>query len=135
MADRITRFGVSIPARELKRFDETIDDLGYENRSKAILDAINEFNTQKNITGKGSMTSTISYIYDHHVSDVNKKLVELQHGFEENIKSTMHSHITHDLCVEVLIVHGTTSKIQKLYGGLSAIKGVKNCKIAVLESG
>ncbi len=133
MIDRVTRFGVSLPTQLVERFDETLTELGYDNRSKAILDAITEFLNQKTITKDSNIIGTISYMYDHHVSNVNKKLVELQHGFEKNIKSTMHSHITHKECVEVLIVEGHSKEVQKLFGGLSAIRGVQNCKLSTLN--
>jgi len=133
MVDRVTRFGVSLSSKLVERFDRIISELGYDNRSKAIADAITEFIHQKKIPDGGNLTGTISYIYDHHVSDVNKKLVELQHGFEKNIRSTMHSHITHDECVEVLIVEGSAKEIQTLYGELGAVRGVQNCKISTLK--
>ncbi len=134
MVDRVTRFGVSLPSKLCVRFDKLIVELGYTKRSKAIADAINEFISQKRVSSKGKIMGTISYLYDHHVSDVNKKLVELQHGYEKNIKSTMHSHVTHDECIEVLIVEGSADNIQKLYGGLSAIRGVENCKLSILNN-
>lgn len=134
MAERVTRFGVSLPKSLVERFDDTINQLGYDNRSKAVSDAVNEFISQKRVAGNSDIIGTISYMYDHHVSDVNRKLVELQHGFEKNIKSTMHSHITHDDCVEVLIVEGSSEKIRQLYGGLSATRGVRNCKLATLDA-
>ena len=134
MVDRVTRFGVSLPSKLCVRFDKLIVELGYTKRSKAIADAINEFISQKRVSSKGKIMGTISYLYDHHVSDVNKKLVELQHGYEKSIKSTMHSHVTHDECIEVLIVEGSADNIQKLYGGLSAIRGVENCKLSILNN-
>ncbi|MFH1404299.1 MAG: nickel-responsive transcriptional regulator NikR [Candidatus Altiarchaeota archaeon] len=133
MVDRVTRFGVSLPSELMGRFDSAISKLGYSNRSKAIGDAVTDFISQKRVPDCGRIIGTVSYIYDHHISDVNRKLVELQHGFEKNIKSTMHSHITHHNCVEVLIVEGNAEEIQKLYGGLSATRGVQNCKLAILD--
>jgi CopG family nickel-responsive transcriptional regulator len=134
VVERVTRFGVSLPNGLIENFDETIAELGYGNRSKAIADAITEFINQKKVTDGVNIIGTISYIYDHHVSDVNRKLVELQHRYEENIKSTMHSHITHDECVEVLIIEGESKKIERLYGGLSSIRGVQNCKLSTLNT-
>ena len=134
MADRVARFGVSIPKSLIQKFDDVLCEIGYENRSKAIADAINIFINEKRIDNNLDLIGTISYMYDHHVSDINRKLVELQHGFEKNIKSTMHSHITPDECVEVLIVEGVAKDVQKLFGGLSAIRGVKNCKLSILNN-
>jgi CopG family transcriptional regulator, nickel-responsive regulator len=133
MVDRVTRFGVSIPKKTVERFDETIKTMGYVNRSKAISDAIKEFITHRALEPGKTFTGTISYAFDHHTHDINKRLVDIQHGFEENIKATMHSHISHDKCVEVMIVSGETERIKQLYGNISAIKGVENCAIASLE--
>jgi CopG family nickel-responsive transcriptional regulator len=133
--DRVTRFGVSLPSKLVEKFDKVIAELGYSKRSKAIADAVNDFIVQKRVDARSRhFIGSISYVYDHHVSDVNKKLVELQHRHEKNIKSTMHSHITEDDCVEVLIVEGRADEIQKLYGSLSAIRGVENCKLSPLKT-
>jgi len=134
MADGVSRFGVSLPNRLLNEFDTVLSGLGYASRSKALADAVTEFISQKRVAEKGRVTGTVSYMYDHHVCDVNGKLVKLQHGYEKCIRSVMHSHITHDDCVEVLIVEGMTKEIQNLFGGLSAIRGVKSCKLSVLSA-
>jgi len=131
--DSVTRFGVSVPSRLLKRFDKLITELVYTKRSKAIKDTINEFIVEKQLVNDGKVVGTISYAFNHHVSDVKKSLVELQHKYEDKIKSTMHSHIAQAECVEVFIVEGTTRQIQKLYVGLSAVRGVENCKLAILK--
>ncbi len=133
MIDRVTRFGVSLPSRVVEKFDKIILDLEYPNRSKAINDAVLEFITQKNMEAEqGKVIGSISYIYNHHTGDVTHKLTELQHDYSKSIKSVMHSHISHDECVEVLIVSGKTQKIKELFGKISATKGVENCKLAIL---
>ena len=135
MVDRVTRFGVSLPSQTTKTFDALIRKLGYTNRSKAIQDAIADFISQKRISQQGGdAICTISYTYDHHVSEVNKKLTQLQHDAGLVIKSTMHAHISHHDCVEVLIAEGPTKKIEKLYGGISAIRGVQACKLSLLKT-
>jgi len=134
MVERVTRFGVSLPRSLTDKFDRLLSELGYDNRSKAVADAVTEFINQKRTSTDGKAIATISYLYDHHTPDVNRKLVDLQHDFEKNIKSTMHSHITHNECVEVLIVEGESKEIQKLFGGLSTIRGVQNCKLSTLTT-
>ena len=131
--ERETRFGVSLPANLVEKFDKHITELGYDNRSKAIHDAVLDFITQSSLKqAGGGFVGTISYVYNHHAGDVTHRLTELQHDHDDLIKSTMHSHITHDLCVEVMIVEGKTIEIQKLFGSISSARGVENCKIAAL---
>lgn len=133
--DRATRFGISVPRNLLKKFDETIRKLGYANRSKAIQDAICDFITNKRWEDETKhFIGTISYAYDHHTGDVTQKLTSIQHDFSGVIKSTMHSHITHADCVEVLIVSGRPAEIKKLYNLLSATRGVVNCKMSKLTT-
>lgn len=132
MVDRVTRFGVSIPRKLAERFDKALEDLGYPTRSKALSDAITDFIKNKRWAVGGNFVGTISYIYDHHTGDVTHKLIETQHNYNELIISTMHSHMAHDSCVEVLIVGGKSEEVRGLYDNLSALRGVENCKLVVL---
>ena len=134
MRDNVTRFGVSLPHSLVERFDETLAGLGYENRSKAIGDAVREFISQKTFREEGVVFGTISYIYDHHIPGVTSRLVEMQHDFEGSIKSTMHAHVTHEDCIEVLIVEGSGGSVKRLFGLISASRGVKNCRLSILEN-
>ncbi len=135
MVERVTRFGVSLPRSLVARFDATLADLGYDNRSKAIQDAVTEFIKEKRIqAGSERVVGTISYLYDHHVSGVNEKIISVQHDFGGGIKSMMHAHLTHHDCVEVLIVEGKGQDVEKLAGNIGATRGVTNCKLSILES-
>lgn len=133
MVDRVTRFGVSVPRKLGEKFDKTLEESGYGNRSKALSDAISDFIKNKRWVVGGNFVGTVSYVYSHHVGGVTHKLTEIQHSYDELIRSTMHSHISHDLCVEVLIIGGRSEDIKGLYDKLSALRGVENCKLAVLQ--
>ena len=128
----VVRFGVSLPGKLVKKFDETIRGMGYFNRSKAVGDALTGFIVDKAWQEGGTRIATISFQYDHGVRGVNHKLVEIQHHFDCVI-STMHAHVSHDDCVEVLIARGEAKQIKKLAGEISAINGIKNCKTVVLS--
>ena len=132
--DRATRFGISIPRNLSKEFDETISRLGYDNRSKAIQDALHDFIKERRWQAEeGEFIATISFVYDHHTGDVTEKLTQVQHDHDQIIRSTMHSHITHDICCEVLIARGSKPDLQKLSDKISATRGVINCKLSVLS--
>jgi CopG family nickel-responsive transcriptional regulator len=132
--DRATRFGVSIPKRLSNEFDENIREFGYVSRSKAIQDALTDFIKEKRWRKEeGSFIATLSFIYDHHTGDVTEKLTGIQHDFDEVIRATMHSHITHDLCCEVLIASGPKKDLKELSEKIAATRGVLNCKISVLS--
>lgn len=132
--DRATRFGVSIPRSLSEKFDETVKELGYASRSKAIQDALTDFIKERRWSStEGEFIATLSFIYDHHTGEVTEKLTSIQHDHEKIIRSTMHSHITHDLCCEVLIARGSRKELTGLYDGISATRGVLNSKLGVLK--
>lgn len=133
--DRATRFGISIPKSLSKQFDETLIKLGYANRSKAIQDALTDFIKERRwIRAEGEFIATISFIYEHHTGDVTEKLTHIQHDHEHVIRSTMHSHVSHETCCEVIIVKGPNKELTALSDKISACRGVTNCKLSVLDA-
>ena len=50
-------------------------------------------------------------VYDHHVSDLPITLMELQHEYHHDIISTMHIHLNHELCLEILVVRGPIQRM------------------------
>ena len=121
----ITRFGVSLESELLKDFDELCSEKGYENRSEAIRDLIRrslvEREWDRNVQ---DAAATLTLVYDHHKSDLVQKLVAAQHDAHHLIVATLHVHLDHDNCLEVLILKGKGPKIKALSDNLVAIKGV-----------
>jgi CopG family nickel-responsive transcriptional regulator len=58
------------------------------------------------------VVGTVTLIYDHHASGITEKLTEVQHAHHELVVSTSHAHLDHDSCLEVLIVHGKSAKVE-----------------------
>ena len=56
------------------------------------------------------VAGTVTLIYDHHVRGLSDLLLELQHNYHRLILSTMHMHLDHHNCLEVLAVKGTASE-------------------------
>jgi CopG family nickel-responsive transcriptional regulator len=133
MADRVTRFGVSLPRSLMEELDCALQIRGIKTRSKAIRDSLSEFLRQNRWASKeGRFTATISYLYDHHKGRTTEKLTSIQHEFGHTIKAAMHSHISHEKCVEVLIAEGTYDELKKISDGISSVKEVEACKTSIL---
>jgi len=50
--------------------------------------------------------------------------MDLQHDHTELIVSTMHAHLTHELCLEVIVLRGPAARIQQLAARLKGLKGI-----------
>ncbi len=104
MAD-LARIGVAIDESLLKLFDRLIRKSGYTNRSEAFRDLIRDRLARESTSRPDApVVGSLTLVYDHHQRQLNDRLVELQHRFHHTIISTLHVHLDHDNCLEVLIL-------------------------------
>ena len=132
----LSRIGVAIDSDLLAKFDSLIQGRGYTNRSEAFRDLIREELVQK-IWEKPDqqVVGTVTLVYDHHVRMLSEKLTGIQHDFHHNILSTLHVHLDHDNCLEVLIVKGKAAAVQKVADALISTKGVKHGRLTLTTTG
>jgi len=132
----LTRFGISMDAALLASFDQLIERKGYVNRSEAIRDLVrNALVEEQWSKGNEQTVGTVTIVYDHHVRDLADKLTEHQHAHHDNIVSALHVHLDHDNCLEVVVVRGRSSDVQRLADELIGTKGVKHGKLVTTTTG
>ena len=132
----LSRIGVAIDSDLLKKFDNLIAARGYTNRSEAFRDLIRDELVEKAWERPDSnVVGTVTLLYDHHVRMLNEKLTDLQHSYFHNVLSTMHVHLDHDNCLEVLVVKGKAGIVKKIADALLSTKGVKHGRLTVTTTG
>ena len=132
----LSRIGVAIDSDLLEKFDGHIAKRGYTNRSEAFRDLIRDELVQKNWELPDSpVVGTVTLVYDHHVRLLNEKLTDLQHDSFHNVLSTLHIHLDHNNCLEVLVVKGKAAAVKKLADALISTKGVKHGRLTITSSG
>src|SRR5271167_2752241 len=128
----LSRIGVSLDSELLERFDSFIADKGYENRSEAFRDLIRDrLVSSVVIAANALVVGTVTLIYDHHTRLLPEKLTDLQHENHEIIISTLHAHLDHESCLEVVILRGTSREVQKLADRLISTKGVQHGRLVM----
>jgi CopG family nickel-responsive transcriptional regulator len=132
----LTRIGVAIDAGLLEKFDKLIAQRGYTNRSEAFRDLIRDELVEKAWESPESrVVGTVTLVYDHHVRLLSEKLTDIQHDFHRSILSTLHVHLDHDHCLEVLVVRGRAGDVRKVADALISAKGVKHGRLTITSSG
>jgi CopG family nickel-responsive transcriptional regulator len=132
----LVRFGVSIDARLLTQFDGLIAAEGYTNRSEALRDLIRDRLVAANWEqGETEVIGTITVVYRHDMPALTEKLIALQHAHQAAVISTLHVHLDHHHCLEVLVVRGQAKEIKTLADHLIGIKGVKHGKLTTTTTG
>jgi CopG family nickel-responsive transcriptional regulator len=132
----LSRIGVAIDTKLLDKFDRLIEQRGYTNRSEAFRDMIRDELVEKTWESPESqVVGTVTLVYDHHVRMLNEKLTDIQHDFHRSILSTLHVHLDHDNCLEVLVVRGKSAEVRKVADVLISTKGVKHGRLTITTSG
>jgi CopG family nickel-responsive transcriptional regulator len=133
---QLSRIGVAIDSDLLRKFDALIAKRGYTNRSEAFRDLIRDELVQKAWQSPESqVVGTVTLVYDHHVRLLSDKLIDLQHEFFHHILSTLHVHLDHDNCLEVLVVKGKAAVLKKIADTLISTRGVKHGRLTITSSG
>ena len=134
--ENVTRFSISLPPSLLLQLDQMSTEKGYANRSLAVADMIrNQLVEHRQKTGTEDIAGTITLVYDHHKPHLQASLTDIQHDHHNAILSTVHVHLDHHNCLEVLIVRGKANIIRKIADELIAAKGVKHGKLTVTSTG
>jgi CopG family nickel-responsive transcriptional regulator len=132
----LSRIGVAIDEDLLDKFDRLIAQRGYTNRSEAFRDLIRDELVEKAWESPESrVVGTVTLVYDHHVRLLNAKLTGIQHDFHRSILSTLHVHLDHDNCLEVLVVRGKAADVRRVADALISVKGVKHGRLTITTSG
>lgn len=133
---KLSRIGVAIDSDLLKRFDALIAKRGYTNRSEAFRDLIRDDLIQTASESPDShVVGTLTLVYDHHVRQLSERLTGMQHDYHHNVLSTLHVHLDHDHCLEVLVLRGKASIVRRVADSLVATKGVKHGRLTITASG
>lgn len=134
--ETVSRFSVSLPSSLLEQLDQMAREKSYDNRSLAIADMIRGHLVEhRQKFSNEEIAGTITLVYDHHKQHVQETLTNIQHDHHEVILSTVHVHLDHHNCLEVLLLRGKAGVVRKIADQLIAAKGVKHGKLTVTTTG
>jgi CopG family transcriptional regulator, nickel-responsive regulator len=132
----VARFGVSLHPALLRDLDRMARKRGFQNRSLAISEMIrDQLIEDYNDLEDSEVVGTVTLVYDHHRPQIQKRLTDIQHTHLHTIVSTLHVHLDHDNCLEVLVVRGRASLVRSVADHLIASKGIKHGKLTLTTTG
>jgi len=133
----LSRIGISLPKNLLDKFDDILEYRGYSSRSEGIRDAIRSYITyyQWMSDVKGERQGVITIVYDHEHRGLMQILTDIQHNYLNVIQSSLHSHVSHDKCVEIILLRGDAAIIKEIAERLMAQKGVESVKLTTIPIG
>ena len=121
----IVRFSVSLEDDLLEQFDRYCDQQQFATRSEAVRQLIRDtLTTHAWQSESADAAGTLTLVYDHHRTQLGDRLTKLQHDHTDLVVSTLHAHLSHDLCLEVIVLRGPAGKLQQIASQLRGLKGI-----------
>ncbi|SHN72909.1 nickel-responsive transcriptional regulator NikR [Desulfovibrio litoralis] len=133
---KLTRFGVSLDSDLLEQFDMLCSECNYPNRSEALRDLIRKALVERNFEDDTQIVAgTLTFVYDHHKSDLAQHLTAIQHDMHDLVLSSLHLHLDHHNCLEVIVLKGKGKDIRQLGEQIISCKGVKHGRLVLTTTG
>jgi len=121
----IARFSVSLESDLLEQFDQYCRRQQFATRSEAVRQLIRDkLTTHAWESQCQDAAGTLTLVYDHHRAQLRDHLTKLQHDHTDLVVSAMHVHLTHDLCLEVIVLRGPAARLQTIAAQLRGLKGI-----------
>ncbi|MFL5342073.1 MAG: nickel-responsive transcriptional regulator NikR [Gemmataceae bacterium] len=131
----VARFSVSLEPELLEQFDRFVADGKFASRSEAVRHLLREKLTATAWeSGAADVAASLTLVYDHHRTNLAEKLMDAQHEHTDRVVSTLHVHLDHDHCMEVIILRGRADELQRLAAELTGLKGIHQAQLVVARA-
>jgi CopG family nickel-responsive transcriptional regulator len=129
----LIRFGVAFEGSLLRALDLMARTRGCT-RSELLRDLSRAEVGRAKVPSGVDAVGTLTLVYEHHVRGLSEKLTELQHELGEAVRATLHVHLSHDLCLEVIVIRGRSDHLVATADRILAIRGVKHGGMEIVPS-
>jgi len=126
----MTVVSITLPSELLKKFDLFIKARGYYSRSEAFRDAIRSLIAEAEVAKleSGSVAATMMITCEYARRDVDLRMSEVRHEFDDIVVENFHRHIDQQYCLEVFIAEGNYQRVLKLIGRIRGMRGIQEVK-------
>ena len=131
----VVRFSVSLEGDLLEAFDRYCSEGKLATRSEAIRQLLREkLTTVAWMTDAVDVAASLTLVYDHHHTRLTDRMLELQHAQSDRVVATLHVHLDHDLCMEMIALRGPAAELQHLASELSGLKGIHQAQLVIARA-
>ncbi|MGD0028336.1 MAG: nickel-responsive transcriptional regulator NikR [Candidatus Bathyarchaeia archaeon] len=126
----MTVISITLPNELLVKFDDFTKIRGYYSRSEAFRDAVRNLIAESEIAKMetGAVAATIMMTCDYARRDVDLKMSEIRHEFDDVVVENVHRHIDDKYCLEIFIAQGNNERIRDLVGRVRGMRGIQQVK-------
>ncbi|WP_149538178.1 nickel-responsive transcriptional regulator NikR [Siccirubricoccus phaeus] len=119
------RITITIEEELLATVDALVARHGYASRSEAMRDLLRQA-AAREAAPETQCIATLSYVYDHAVRDLPRRLAQAQHAHHDLSIASMHVHLDHDACLEVAVLRGASGAVRRFADAVTSQRGVRH---------
>jgi CopG family nickel-responsive transcriptional regulator len=127
----LVRFGVAMERPLLDEFDALVEMRGVA-RSELLRDLVRAEVARTQVAQGVPAVASLTLVYDHHVRDLTEKLTAMQHDLGDRVTASLHVHLDHDHCLEIIVLRGRSDELHRIADRLLATRGVTHGGIHIV---
>ena len=126
----MTVISITLPPDLLRKFEAFMATKGYYSRSEAFRDAVRGLISETELASSHTETvaATIMVTCDYERKDIDIKMTELRHEYDDVVIENIHRHIEKRYCLEIFIAQGDNKRILNLINRLRGTHGIQQVK-------
>jgi len=126
----VTVISITLPPELLRKFDDFMKARGYYSRSEAFRDAVRSLIAESELAKfeMGNVAATVMTTCDYARKDVDLKITEIRHDFDDVVIENVHRHINGKYCLEIFIAEGNNDRILNLINRLRGMHGIQQVR-------
>jgi CopG family nickel-responsive transcriptional regulator len=125
--DNASRISITLPQTLSAELGQIVISRGYASRSDAICKMLSEQLVQhQQQFGRQIMAGTISLVYDNAKNGLQNQLMMIQRKYVKEIISSQHVFLVNHQSLEVLLVQGPGSTLERIANELITCRGVRH---------
>lgn len=123
MKQELVRFGIAMEPNLLEQIDALAQGRGCT-RSELLRDLARAEVVRAEVQSEVPAIAAVTLVYNHHVRELSERLTTLQHDLGDCVVSTMHVHLDHEHCLEMIAMRGPSGALSAAAEKMRATRGV-----------
>lgn len=134
MSGELVRFGIAMEPDLLAQLDALAAGRGCT-RSELLRDLVRHEVTRSAAADAVPAVASVTLVYNHHVRLLSERLTAIQHDLGRQVQATMHVHLDHDNCMEVIVLRGRSDALRTAAERMLGTRGVTHGGMEIVTEG
>jgi CopG family nickel-responsive transcriptional regulator len=132
----VQRITITIDDDLAQELDRLAQLRGYQNRSETVRDLVRAgiAHTRPDAGGAAECVASVVYVYEQGTRELPKRLANAFQDQHDLSLATMRVALDHETCLEVAVLKGRTTEVERFAERIVAERGVRHGRVVVIPA-